>query len=116
MDRYHDGLMYNNPSTDPEVIPEQPPLAYVPKQDQQNVFYPQSSIAPAQTDRTICGIRKITFLLLVIIVVLILAGAIGGGVGGSIAVQNARNSVSNSAFVITLFGNRSENIWNTQLT
>ena len=53
-------------------------------------------------EKTICGLRRTTFGLVVVIVVLIVAGAVGGGVGGSIAVCNARkNSVCTSTQIFT---------------
>jgi hypothetical protein len=39
---------------------------------------------------TICGVRRSTFWLAVILAIVVIAAAVGGGVGGSIAVQNAR--------------------------
>ena len=94
-DRYHSDLIRDSPHSALEVVPGQPPLAYPEKQN--TPYDSQLWTAPAQNPKTICGIRRITFILLIIIVVLILVGAVGGGVGGSIAVQNARNSASNSA-------------------
>lgn len=38
----------------------------------------------------ICGVRRSTFWLAVILAIVVIAAAVGGGVGGSIAVSNAR--------------------------
>jgi len=102
MASYHDGLISDDPASDLEVVPEQQSTIYADKQQQEHMLYSQPIIAPAQNHRTICGIRRITFLLLVIIVVLIIVGAVGGGVGGSLAVKNAQNSALNSVFVTPL--------------
>ena len=49
-----------------------------------------------QKPRTICGLRRKTFWLLIVIIILILAGAIGGDVGGSAAAnRNVATSTSN---------------------
>lgn len=49
-------------------------------------------VAPQEPlpERTICGLRVVTFGLLVAIIALVIAAAVGGGVGGSIAVKNAK--------------------------
>jgi hypothetical protein len=88
---YDDGLILDHPPSDLESVPPPPFLAYADK--------PQygSKGAPIENPRTICGMRRITFLLLAIIVVLVIAGAVGGGVGGSLAVKNAQNSENNVA-------------------
>ncbi|KAI0426676.1 hypothetical protein F5Y09DRAFT_318222 [Xylaria sp. FL1042] len=43
-------------------------------------------------EQTICGVRRVTFLLSVALAVVIIAAAVGGGVGGSLAVQNAKST------------------------
>src|SRR5277367_1281684 len=100
MASYDDGLIHDPPPSDLEVAPRPAFSAYAGKHQQQHDLL---SGAPVRNPRTICGIQRITFLLLVIIVVLVIAGAVGGGVGGTLAVENARNSAaSNSMFVIPL--------------
>lgn len=51
-------------------------------------------------ERRICGLRRSTFFLSVVLVLVIVAAAIGGGVGGSIAVERAREG---QRFVYALF-------------
>lgn len=43
-----------------------------------------------RTSPKICGIKRSTFFLAVILGAIIIAASVGGGVGGSIAVSNAR--------------------------
>lgn len=43
-----------------------------------------------QSSPTICGVKRTTFWLAVILAIVVVAAAVGGGVGGSIAVSNAR--------------------------
>lgn len=45
----------------------------------------------------ICGVRRPTFWLAVILAIVVIAAAVGGGVGGSIAVSNARYDPSLAA-------------------
>jgi hypothetical protein len=80
---YDDGLIPDHPSDLEGVPPPPPPFFDKPQY--------QLTVSPVQKPRTICGIRRITFLLLAIIGVLIV-GAVAGGVGGSLAVKNAQNS------------------------
>ncbi|KAI0186048.1 hypothetical protein EV127DRAFT_484559 [Xylaria flabelliformis] len=69
-----------------EVAPDLPkPL------DQAPVFYP-----PVQ-ERTICGIRPVTFFLSIALAVVVIAAAVGGGIGGSLAVQNAKSACSSNS-------------------
>lgn len=102
MASYDDGLICDGPASDLEPVPEQPPSAYADPKDQQHAIHSQPTEAPARDPTTICGMRRITFFLLVIIVILIIAGAVGGGVGGSLAVKNAQNAASKSEFVTLL--------------
>jgi hypothetical protein len=53
------------------------------------VGYSQPLAIEKQAPRTIFGLRRTSFWLVIVIVVLILAGAIGGGVGGSLANKSA---------------------------
>jgi len=72
---YHGGI---------EVAPEPPPN-WKPQYAQ---AYPAPvGVAP---ERTILGMRRMTFLLSAALVIVILAAAVGGGVGGSLAVQNIK--------------------------
>jgi hypothetical protein len=84
---YDDGLIPDYPPSDLESLPPPPPPPPFSDKPQH-----QLTVSPVQKPRTICGIRRITFLLLAIIGVLVLVGAVGGGVGGSLAVKNAQNS------------------------
>jgi len=83
---YDDGLIPDHPPSDLESVPPPPFIVGADKPQY------QSTGAPVENPRNICGIRRITFLLLAIIVLLVIAGAVGGGVGGSLAVKNAQNS------------------------
>ncbi|KAI1075655.1 hypothetical protein F5B20DRAFT_558911 [Whalleya microplaca] len=76
-----------------EVAPNQPPLP-PPTWDQPQTPQP---LIPQPQERTICGLRRTTFILLVALIVVIIAAAVGGGVGGSLAVQNARKSAASCA-------------------
>jgi hypothetical protein len=88
-------LYGDGPPTDLEVVPTpKSPDGWQPYK-----LNDQAAVASTKGTRAICGIRRTTFLLLVIVAVLIVAGGIGGGVGGSIAVQKARNSAPDSSFV-----------------
>jgi hypothetical protein len=89
MATYDDGLIPDHhPPSNLEWVQPPPFSAYADK--------PEHQVAPVEEPRTICGIRRITFLLLAIIVVLVIVGAVGGGVAGSVAVKNAQNLAVNS--------------------
>ncbi|KAI1421031.1 hypothetical protein F5Y12DRAFT_770258 [Xylaria sp. FL1777] len=47
-------------------------------------------------EKTICGVRRATFLLSIALVAVVIAAAVGGGVGGSLAVQNAKNTCTSN--------------------
>ncbi|KAJ2991722.1 hypothetical protein NUW58_g2412 [Xylaria curta] len=75
------GYRYYTP--DLEVVP-QPPTA---------IALDQAPVSPPlPQERTICGIRPVTFFLSVALAVVIIAAAVGGGVGGSLAVQSAKSA------------------------
>jgi hypothetical protein len=99
MASYESGLIHEGPPSDLEVVPQQTYLPYADKPLPYNTAEGQPIGTYTENHRTIFGIRRITFFLLLVIIFLILAGAIGGGVGGSLAVQNARNSVQNTASI-----------------
>ncbi|KAL7911599.1 hypothetical protein GGI35DRAFT_294339 [Trichoderma velutinum] len=76
----------------PEVVT---PVASAPKQEGPYVVSAGAAIQEGQGGQggqggRICGLRRTTFWLSIVLVVVIIAAAVGGGVGGSIAVQNAR--------------------------
>ena len=53
-------------------------------------YYNASSLPQgSQQPRLICGLRRTTFWLLVVLATLIVVGAVGGGVGGSIAAKKS---------------------------
>lgn len=44
---------------------------------------------PVPPEKKICGLRRPTFFLLVLLILVIIGAAVGGGVGGSVAVSKA---------------------------
>ena len=50
----------------------------------------EQSHAASSSPGLICGVRRSTFWLAVVLAIVVIAAAVGGGVGGSIAVSNAR--------------------------
>lgn len=53
----------------------------------------QKEIAGASTERTICGLRRKTFwIVLAVILLIIIAAAVGGGVGGAMAMKKSNGT------------------------
>lgn len=85
-------------SSGPETyVPHIPHKQVVPEQLRQNesAYYapttPETySSMPVEKERTICGLRPVTFVLSVLLAAVVVIAAVGGGVGGSLAVQKAR--------------------------
>ena len=76
---YHSGL---------EVAPE--PKPYVsPRSTATQPYYPPETGA-GHHEKTTCGVRRLTFWLMLALLFVILAAGIGGGVGGGSAVHNAK--------------------------
>lgn len=49
-------------------------------------YLPTTGVNPAQKQqKRICGLKRTTFLILLLIALLVIGGAVGGGVGGSLA-------------------------------
>jgi hypothetical protein len=96
--------MTSHSHSDLEVAPSAD-LEVVPSTDQDTHKYLQYSEGAADTDKiahnsmtpghgqptfqTICGLRKRTFWIVVIIAVLVVVSAVGGGVGGALATRKS---------------------------
>ncbi|KAH7380959.1 hypothetical protein BKA64DRAFT_713513 [Cadophora sp. MPI-SDFR-AT-0126] len=65
-------------------------------------YYYGSPEGDARKERTMCGVRPVTFVLSLALVLVILAAAIGGGVGGTMAVNNAKSENNNKAAISTI--------------
>ncbi|KAJ0375193.1 hypothetical protein COL26b_006565 [Colletotrichum chrysophilum] len=74
----------------PEVIPDQyyhPKTPISPTYNvDENKHYPQQPQQPVNTERRICGLRRTSFFLFVVLAAVVIAASVGGGVGGSLAV------------------------------
>ncbi|KAH0437487.1 hypothetical protein CcaCcLH18_03838 [Colletotrichum camelliae] len=78
----------------PEVIPNQcyhntTPISPTYHGDENKHYsqqYSQQSQQPVPTERRICGLRRTSFFLFVVLAAVIIAASVGGGVGGSLAV------------------------------
>ena len=86
-------------SNKPPVYGDYTPMPQSPQQKAAAYMHPtvlESSTAGSfkseKTGRTVCGMRGVTFCLLLALIFVILAAGIGGGVGGTLAVNNARKS------------------------
>lgn len=87
----HDTHKY--PYYSPEPIPAYPNTAT----DTNKIAYESVTYeAQPQAARTICGLRKRTFWILMIVAIVVIAAAVGGGVGGALASRSSSNSNSNS--------------------
>ncbi|KAF2028371.1 hypothetical protein EK21DRAFT_90657 [Setomelanomma holmii] len=88
-----------------EPKPSSPQIAYADAPELYNSYQhqppPQNAPAHPATEadkkRTILGLRRQTFWLVLILVFVLLAAAVGGGVGGSIAVQNAKSKAQSTS-------------------
>lgn len=57
----------------------------------------QKEIAGTSTERTICGLRRKTFwIVLAVVLLIIIAAAVGGGVGGAMAMKKSNNTSDSS--------------------
>ncbi|OAL51747.1 hypothetical protein IQ07DRAFT_390262 [Pyrenochaeta sp. DS3sAY3a] len=97
--------MSRNEHSDLEVVPE----SERPEQ-QKYAYYSPEPIIPASygedthkipyaqavheqdQPRTICGIRKRTFWIVLIVAIIVIAAAVGGGVGGALANRSSNNT------------------------
>lgn len=74
----------------PEVIPDQHYYTKTPisptYNGDENKRYSQQPQQPVNTERRICGLRRTSFFLFVVLAAVVIAASVGGGVGGSLAV------------------------------
>ncbi|KAH7354797.1 hypothetical protein BKA65DRAFT_228740 [Rhexocercosporidium sp. MPI-PUGE-AT-0058] len=94
--------IYPNPNSNPPLSPQpqashpspytSPPPAPYP--------YPYPYPPPSPQEKTICGVRRPTFWLALILIFVIIASGIGGGLGGSLAIRDIKRKCSNAGFNI----------------
>lgn len=103
--------MSQAPHSDLEVVPNQDalenqkhayyasaPEPYQPNDDTDKVVYNTDiDEQPQPQQKTICGLRKKTFWILVIVAIVVVAAAIGGGVGGALATKSSKDRGADSA-------------------
>lgn len=65
---------------------------YTKKEYEQALSWKPPEPTRAEPQRRICGLRVVTFWLVVVILVLVVGGAVGGGVGGWLATGRAAGS------------------------
>lgn len=108
---YHDGLevvphsehtdyqKYPTESTDKEKFPyySPVPVTATPHGDDTNKIAYGATANEQYPPKTICGLRKRTFWILVAVAVVIVAAAVGGGVGGALASNKKSSDNSNSS-------------------
>lgn len=75
----------------------------VPQTVQNRIFirkaepaYPVPAPVPQPQKKTILGLQRVNFLLIIALIVVIMAAGVGGGVGGSLAVKNAKKYIYSS--------------------
>lgn len=86
----------------PEAVPSTSPVAnqeYAPVAKQEYAYTPQNAYSPQNVplavaapivqEKKICGVRKTTFILSLLLALAVIGAAVGGGAGGTIAVNNA---------------------------
>lgn len=81
----------------PEVYESKAPSDTV----HQPPYYAVEDVQPSATPKPrVCGLRRPTFVLLLVIAFVVIAASVGGGVGGSLAVQNARSAPKYLSFFV----------------
>ena len=83
---------------DPEVVRSNGPEVYSPSETIPTCStsnYTEKTPQPVHQGRTICGLRRATFLLaLALVAVIVLAAALGGGIGSTVCHRNSNKSIS----------------------
>ena len=77
------------PSDGPEVQPSQDPIVVATP----NRYYARSAQESGRP-RRICGLKPLSFWLVLAVIMVVIVGAIGGGVGGALADQKNSSSAS----------------------
>ena len=106
---HHDPTTFSRPQSpyhqDPEFVPTKSPPPHTSPSQPSDWSYrdseatkferypePYGETSEPKRSQNICGLRPVTFWILVALIFLICAGAIGGGVGGSLAVQSSKSA------------------------
>ncbi|KAG4438079.1 hypothetical protein IFR05_006445 [Cadophora sp. M221] len=102
--------LYPNPNPDPTLSP-QPTSPHPPPPAPYPYPYPYPYPPPTSPsqEKTICGVRRPTFWLSLILIFVIIASGIGGGLGGTLAVRDIKRKCSNAGFNLDTGSNSNPN-------